>query len=414
MSGIRQGANMALDELPIGIEVEPLRLMSEDGVITRGMLYRPKGKRPKIGIHIMHPRADQTANYTIPTLAKAGYLVLGRAGRYVHNDVAGSQEKLLLDYAAGIRELRAQDCETIVLLGNSGGGALACYYQSQARRPVGMRYADTPAGDPFDLNAFDLPHADAIAKIGSHNGEGHMLTKWLDPSVVDETDSLASDPELDMYHPDNGFQVPPEPSRYASDFLGRFYKAKAKRARLLDDLARERIAERRTAEQLSKAQSGESYMHERRAAIANHMVIFRTLAEPAFVDPSIEPDDRAVCSFNNHPRPDLGNYAASVAPFLTPEAYLSTWSGLSSRANAANRLKEIPDPLLIVHWGGDSNTRHSELKMMLDASAATDKKSVIIPGADHFGYRILGPGQRGDRPPEGVETIVDWIRERYG
>ncbi len=413
--GIRQGANMGLDALPAGVSVEALRLLSEDGAITRGMVYIPAGKRPRIGVHIMHPRADQTVNYTIPALVDAGFMALGRAGRYVHNDVAGSQEKLLLDYAAGVRLLRARGCEVVLLLGNSGGGALACYYQSQARRPLGTRFTDTPAGDPFDLNAFDLPPADGIMKIGSHNGEGHMLSKWLDPSVVDESDPYTADPELDMYHPGNGFRIPPEPSNYSADFLQRFYAAKQARARRLDALARERIHQRRAAAALAQGTGTDARVRDnaRRAAQPAHLLIYRTLADPAFVDPSIEPDDRAVCSFNNEPRPDLGNYAASVAPFLTPDAYLSTWSGLSSRANAAARLPDIPDPLLIVHWGGDSNTRRSELNMMFEASAAVIKDIVIVPGADHFGFRILGPGERGERPPEGLEALTAWAKRRF-
>jgi len=408
MGEIRRGANMPVQSLPRGIEMVPLRLVSQDGAITRGMLYRPAGKLARIGVHIMHPRADQTANYTIPQLAAAGFAVLGRAGRYVHNDIAGSQEKLLLDYAAGVKYLRELGCETVILLGNSGGGALACYYQSQARCAGGERFTDTPAGDPFDLNAFDLPPADAISMIGSHIGEGHMLTKWLDPSLVDERDPLSCDPELDMYDPANGFAVPPAPSHYAKDFLERFHAARQARAQRLDETARTLIASRREAARQA------TRLAERQAVLADHMVIYRTLADPAFVDPSIEPDDRAICSFNNNPRPDLDNYAASVAPFLTPEAYLSTWSGLSSRANAVARLAEIPEPLLIVHWGGDSNTRGSELQAMIDASAATDKQAVVIPGCDHFGFRILGPGNRADRPAEGVETIVDWARHRFG
>jgi esterase/lipase len=419
MSGMRHGANFLLNDVPAGIEIEAQTLTSEDnGSLSRGLFYRPSGKRPKVGVHIMHPKNDQSLNYNILPLVKAGYAALGRGGRWTNNDIATTHEHLLLDVAAGVRRLRELGCERVILLGNSGGGGLASFYQSQACKQPPARLTTTPAGDAIDLNKYDLPPADGIVLIGAHPGEGISLNRWLDPSVVDEADMLAVDPELDMYSPDNGFRVPPAPSKYASAFLAKFRMAQGQRAHRLDELAWKMIRHRRQAadEVASLRRAGKSVPQEleRRSQYSGHLRMIRTLAYPGFVDPSIEPEDeRDVCSYSNGPRPDLDNYRTFASAFLTPEAYLSTWSGLSSRAHVTDCLAEVGEPLIVVHYRSDSVCHTSDARAMLAASAASDKQFALVPGADHYGYRILGPHQRGDRVAEGTDAVVAWLERRF-
>ena len=94
----------------------------------------------------MHPRTDQSLNYNIPPLVQAGYAVVGRARRAVNNDVDTVHEEILLDLAAGVRMLRDSGCERVVLLGNSGGGALARLYQAQAQAAAAARLGPQPYG----------------------------------------------------------------------------------------------------------------------------------------------------------------------------------------------------------------------------------------------------------------------------
>lgn len=417
MGGMRSGANFLLEDAPAGIEHLAQTIVPQDThAITRGIFWRPAGKRPRVGVHIMHPRNDQSLNYNVLPLVKAGYAVLGRGGRWPNSDIATTHEHVLLDVAAGVRRLREHGCEQVVLLGNSGGAALAAYYQAQARtEPPGRRTA-TPAGDPIDLNRFDMPPADAIALIAGHPGEGFSLNRWLDPSMLDEADPFLVDPELDMYDAANGFRVPPEPSRYAPEFLARFYAAQKERAARLEAIARQRVARRREAARRAgeAAERSLAQHFERRAQFPDHLRVVRTLAYPAFVDPSIEPEDeRDVCSYNNDPRPDLANYRTFHSAYLTPEAYLSTWSGISGLARTADRLAEVSDPTLVVHYKGDSVCHIRDARAMFEASAAADKDLVLIPGADHYGYRILGPHQRGDRVSGGTDAVVSWMEKRF-
>ena len=122
----------------------------------------------------------------------------------------------------------------MVLIGNSGGASLFTFYLHQAHAPAGGRLTHTAAGDGFDLNRFDLPGADAMVYLAGHAGEGHYLLHAIDPSVVDETDPVACDPDLDLYDPRNGFVEPPDEPRYAADFLDRYRAAQRARVERID------------------------------------------------------------------------------------------------------------------------------------------------------------------------------------
>src|SRR5262245_47898692 len=165
----------------------------------------------------MHPRADFSRHYLVPGLVEAGFAVLCVNSRWLNNDATLIHEQVLLDVAAAVAAARAR-YERVVLCGNSGGGSLFTFYLSQALAPPGARLRDLPSGEPFDLNALELPPADAIAYLAAHPGEGHYLLHAIDASVVDDADPVSCDPALDLYDPRNGFAEPPAPTRYAPEF----------------------------------------------------------------------------------------------------------------------------------------------------------------------------------------------------
>jgi len=412
---VPSGANFDLSEVDADIDVEAVGLVAQDDARSRGTIYRPTGHRPTVGVHLMHPRTDQSQNYNILPLVRAGCMVLGRAGRWVNNDIATEHERLALDVAAGVATLRARGCETVVLLGNSGGGTLAAFYQSQAAVAASDRLTHTAAGDPLTLAEADLPPADALVLIGAHSGEGHALGKWIDPSVLAEDDPFGVDPSLDMYDEVNGFRTPPQPSRYDPTFLTRYQAAQRERVARLDAIARERVRRRRDWASAAVGSSGGERMRlERKAAVVHRMMVYRTMADPAFTDLSIEPDDRVVSAYNNHPRPDLVNYGMGVAGVLTPEAWLSTWSALSTHAKTTECLSAVMVPTLVVHYAGDVITRLSEASSFVSSSAAADKSMVTVRRADHYGFTINPDGSRSGRTAEGTAAVVNWLGDRFG
>lgn len=403
-----------LSDVPDNVELLPVQISAQDGIASRGFLYRLKGTRPRAGAHFMHPRSDQSLNYNIMPLVMAGFAVLGRAGRWANNDVSTLHETLLLDMAAGIQLLRETGCEQVVLVGNSGGSSLAAFYQAQALAKKGQRLTTTAAGDPFDLNRFNLPAADGVAVIGPHIGQGRVLGKMIDGAVVDERDPLITDPSLDIYDPRNGFVTPPDSSSYDQGFLSRYRQAQSDRVGRLDAIARAHIERQRAAAEDEKRLGAAASLATVRAArLEPHMIIHRTVADPAFVDLSIDPDERTVASYFGA-RPDMENYAPDgFARYITPRAWLSTWSAHSSRASTIDNLSRQSAPLLIVHYTGDCGVRMGEIRNMFDQSASADKTLRIIEGADHYGFRIKPDGSRGERVTDGTAAIVAWMADRF-
>ena len=74
------------------------------------------------------------------------------------------------------------------------------------------------------------------------------------------------------------------------------------------------------------------------------MTVWRTDADPRCFDLSIDPSDRAYGTlWGRDPR--ASNYGAvGFARNCTPEAWLSTWSGLSSNAALAKTVPSIEQP----------------------------------------------------------------------
>jgi pimeloyl-ACP methyl ester carboxylesterase len=397
--------------------MEVVNLVAEDGVASRGVLYRRRGRTVTAAAHLMHPRADHSQNYVAVALVQAGFDVLARASRWVNNDTYAVHETLLLDMAAGVTFLRTErGYSDVVLVGNSGGGTLAAYYQQQAEIAPPGRLRTTPAGDELDLNAFTMPAASALVLIGAHLGEGRVLAKWIDPSVVDESDPLSCDRSLDMYDPANGYREPPEPGKYSPEFAAAYRAAQWARVARLDAWARDKLEEQ-TESRVAGGTRGlldEAGRRLHRRAVAGwHMVIYRTAADLNFVDLSLDPDDRLPGSTTGRD-PQEENYGAEgLGRVVTPRAWLSIWSGLSSRADTVKCLQGVQVPTLIVHYRGDNGSTLPEAQQMHDASRASDKSLVVVPRVDHYGFPIAG-GRRARRRSElGTAAVTDWLTSRF-
>jgi hypothetical protein len=406
---------ISCDTLPPDARHEIVRIPAEDRVESRGVLHSKGGEGTVICF--MHPRADMTRHYLTPYLLDGGYAVFGQEGRWPGNDVACVHEMLLVDIAAGMRVLRERGFQKIVFVGNSGGGSLYSFYQAQAVTAPPNRLKDTAAGDPYDLNRFEMPPGDGMVILAAHLGEGKYLEKSIDPSVVDENDALSCEPSLDMYSPANGFREPPEPSRYSGEFLERYRAAQTARVARLDAIARRNIEEQRYFQEIARQSEFDRMPSERRtfvlrrASLGTYMVIHRTEANPTFTDPSICPSSRDYGSILS-PRPDVFNYCeAGFSKYMTPRGWLSTWSGLSSRASVLDNIVKVTVPTLVVNYTGDHSIYPQDSEAVLAHCGASDKRMVQVD-ADHFGFPLPSKPNESGRAAS-AKAIIGWLRERF-
>lgn len=375
----------------------PLILETADQAVAQGWLYTRGGERTVVVL--MHPRANFSHHYVTPGLLDAGLAVLNVNSRWLNNDATLIHEQVLLDVAAALAHAR-QHFDRVVLVGNSGGASLFTFYLHQALAPEGARLTDTAAGDPFDLNQFELPGADAMVYLAGHPGEGHFLLHAIDPSVTDEDDPRSCNPALDLYDPANGFVEPPDEPRYAADFLETYRAAQRTRVERIDATARAAVTRRREAR---RRWSETHDRADRRASIATDFLrVYRTDADPRCVDLSLDPSDRGYGSLWGK-RPDWINYGAvGFGRVVTPEAWLSTWSGLSSRAEIPDTGARMTLPSLLVSYTGDTCVFPSDDELIAD-SLATKSLDRAEVAADHYGFPVDAGREVATR------IVADWI-----
>lgn len=399
---------------PAGPSREMINLTAEDGGKSRGALWKPEGGG-RHAVLLVHTGTDMTQHFLLQPLAEAGFVALGFNNRY-----AGSGyrivENMLLDISSAVRYLRENlGAQKVILLGTSGGGSLAALYQRQAETQPPHRYASTAAGDPPDLNRFRLDAADGLVLLATIHDNRENLEQVLDPSLLDEADPFSYDPSVDMYHPDNGYRVPPESSRYSPEFIARYRMAQKERLRRLDALARGYLQE----EKFYKSLMEEPGFRERRRdeqewiikhAVERPLVIYRTNADLRFTDLSLDPSDRVVGSFFS-PNPKERNNSLLQATIVSPRAFLS-WRA-SERNSAVQNVPGIGVPLLILHGTADNDTFRPDVERLLGAAGSREKQLVWIRGADH-NLNPSGPqAGEGKQREEATRELLDWLRVTF-
>jgi alpha-beta hydrolase superfamily lysophospholipase len=211
-----------------------------------------------------------------------------------------------------------------------------------------------------------------------------------------------------MYEPDNGWRPWPQPCEYDPGWLTQYRAAQAARVARLDAHAAAQLAEADVARtQLTGVEPGSGdWRHWRmRAVHLEYMTIYRTLADPAYLDPTIDPDDRPLGSLFAFPDPFDANYGrGGLARTMTTRGWLSTWSGLSSPAKLETTMPQVQVPSLIVHPTADTEIRIRQARAIADAAGSDDVTYHEIKGAPHY-----LEGHRRDA----INVVAEWIAARF-
>ncbi|MDS0859656.1 alpha/beta hydrolase [Burkholderia pseudomultivorans] len=357
---------------------------NQGAVNLEGILMRPKGKDSRTLLIYMHPTSTLQLLPVPRAAVQRGAHVLCAASRYVKNDAALIMEKVVLDLGAYVRYAKETlGYEKIILAGWSGGGSLALFYQAEAERPS---IVQTPAGDPVDLKSAGLIPADAVIFQAAHISRAQLLLDMLDPSVKDELSPDQRDHTLDIYDPRN-----PEQPPYSSDFIDLYRKAQLARMHRITSWVKE------TLDDLKRRNTAE---------LERGFVVHRTLADPRFMDPTLDRNDRKPrwCYLGNPETVNTG--PVGLARFCTLRSWLSQWSIDDSRADGIACASRLSAPLLVIENTADDAVPQPHTAMVFTAAASPDKTMQIIEGATHY---YAGQPELLD---QANRVIHDWLGER--
>ncbi len=392
--------------LPAGVEMSVHPLRTEDGASATGYLFRRGGERTVVCA--MHPRELVVPSYLVPEVLHGGCAMWLMGARSVGNDLRLEHESALLDLAAGQRFLREKmGFEACVLQGTSGGGPLATFYAQQSNRGPEARIARSPAGKPTGLQSATLPPPDGVVLISAHLGQGRLLMNCIDPSVMDESDPLATDERLNPFAPENGFRRAPESSTYSPEFLVRYRAVQRRRVEKIDAYAREQVSRRAEARKRMKE------VANRTDAILNAyspiFQVWRTDADPRCFDLSLDPSERAYGTLWGAD-PIASNWGSiGFARVCTSESWLSNWSALSSNASMEACAPDLRAPSLMIEYTGDNSVFPAESEAIWGWIGGADKTRARIHG-NHHGQPIRDGAPSGQL--ESGARIRDWLKAK--
>lgn len=322
----------------------------------QGIYWTASGAPPRVAVIATHYNVDFTEHYIAPYFARRGVGFLGWNTRYRGAEDQFLLEHALVDIGVGMRWLREEaGVEQVVILGNSGGGSLMGAYQAEAIAPT-MHTLLTGAG--HDALA-SLPKADLYVSMNAHQGRPEVLTDWMDASVVDETDPVATDHSLDPFNRDNG---PP----YSLDFITRYRAAQRARNQRITDWAKVELARLNAA------------------GIPDRLFpMFRCWGDLRCVDAAIDPSDRipGQCYRGD---PAVANRSPSIGRANMLRTWLSMWSLETSRCQGEPHLRKFDTPALVVQGTADTGVFPSDARKIFDFIGSADKQLEMIPGAHYF------------------------------
>jgi len=352
-------------------------------------LLRPVDQPPDTLIVFMHPVGGGMYLPMVRGLARAGHHVLWANSRYRGADYALIMEKVACDLGQAIHDARNRlGYSKIVLAGWSGGGSLSMWYQALAEAGVGI--SETAAGDSYEVAAEKMPPADAVMMLAAHVSRHQIFTEWIDPSIHDESQPDVRDAALNLYDPLNPNQPP-----YTAEFVETFREAQVNRNRRITAWVKEKLAEIRASD-----------TPHREFAFTVH----GTMADPRWLDPMVEPSDRAPGTCYLGDPVVVNDGPVGLARFCTLRSWLSQWSIDDARCDAVASGPGVSVPLLVVGNTADDACTPSHTQRLFDAVPHDRKQMYEVQGATHY---YTGPDGKAHMK-EAIGVISAFIATHLG
>lgn len=359
----------------------------DDHVVRQAQLLRGEHDSKTVVV-AMHPIGSPAYLPLFPELARTGVHVIGAGNRYSVGDSALQMENVLLDLGACIRDAKDRlGYERVVLAGWSGGGSPMMGYQAEAEKPTITR---TAAGEATLLAETSLPEADGVMLLAAPRSRHRLLTEFLDASITDELEpDRDRDAEFDLYDPANPHQPP-----YSPEFLEAYRAKQRDRSRRITRFAQEKLA---------------AFRAEGREHAEHAFVVHGTMADPRWLDPTIEPNGRTA-GWSYLGDPAIANTSpGALMRFTTTRSWLSQWSLDVAQVDAGDAAPRVSKPVLVLVNGRDDAVPTSHQREVFDAVAHDDKEWVELPDANHY---FSGEGQ-STHLSTAADAAHDWL-DRYG
>jgi pimeloyl-ACP methyl ester carboxylesterase len=331
-----------------------------DAVVLHAQLLR--GQEPSTtAIVAMHPIGSPGYLPMFSGLARQGFHVIASDTRYSNGDAALQMENVLIDLGAVVQDAKKRlGYERIILAGWSGGGSLMMGYQAEAEQPQITR---TAAGEYTPLADEKLIPVDGVMILAAHRSRHHLLTDFLDASIINESAPDDRVRDLNLYDPLNPNQPP-----YSADFVATYRAAQLARNRRITAYAKQRLNDLR-------ANGRENEEH--------CFIVYGTMADPRWLDVSVDPNGRALGSYLGDPRL-VNDGPSALGRYTTTRSWLSQWSFDDAQVDAVEAAERISVPVLIVENSRDDACPPTHPRAIFAALRHEDKQYSVIEGANHY------------------------------
>jgi pimeloyl-ACP methyl ester carboxylesterase len=354
-----------------------------DNIVRQAQLLRGDAESDTV-IVAMHPIGSPAYLPLFSELARTGLHVIGCGNRYPIGDFALQMENVLLDLGACVRDAKQRlGYRNVILAGWSGGGSPMMGYQAEAEKPV---ITQTAAGEDTLLADTELMPADGVMQLAAPRSRHRLLTDFLDASITNELQpDIGRDVQFDLYDPANPNQAP-----YSPDYVVAYRQRQRDRNARITEFALENL---------------DALRAKGRPDAEHSFVVHGTMADPRFLDATIEPNGRRP-GWSYLGDPEIANTSpGALMRFTTTRSWLSQWSLEKAQVDAADAAPRVTVPVFILVNGADDAVPTSHPRQVFDAVAHDNKELLELPDANHY---FNGEDQRSHLSAA-ADRVHDWM-----